>query len=133
MNYIPRTIREVNINIKKGIPLGATDISFSCERNDELIVTTEPGYIMKCNIRRFIQLPQPIIEKDVFSNDSSSSMIIQQSSESIQTINPTDFHYTRHVGPIQNVECSPFHRSLFLTCGSDGTVRLYSFLQVNHL
>lgn len=133
MNYIPRTIREVNINIKKGIPLGATDISFSCERNDELIVTTEPGYIMKCNIRRFIQLPQPIIEKDVFSNDSSSSMIIQQSSESIQTINPTDFHYTRHVGPIQNVECSPFHRSLFLTCGSDGTVRLYSFLQTTPL
>jgi len=132
MNYIPRTIREVNINIKKGIPLGATDISFSCERNDELIVTTEPGYIMKCNLRRFIQLPKPIIEKDVFSNDSSS-MIIQQSSEAIQTINPTDFHYTRHVGPIQNVECSPFHRSLFLTCGSDGTVRLYSFFQTTPL
>jgi len=130
MNYIPRTIREVNINIKKGIPLGATDISFSCERNDELIVTTEPGYIMKCSLRRFVQLPKPIIEKDMFSNDPSS-MIIQQTSENYQTINPTDFHYIRHVGPIQNVECSPFHRSLFLTCGSDGTVRLYSFFQVN--
>jgi len=64
MNYIPRTIREVNVSIKKGIPLGATDISYSCERNDELIVTTEPGYIMKCNLRRFTQLPKPVIGKE---------------------------------------------------------------------
>ncbi|ORX43728.1 WD40 repeat-like protein [Anaeromyces robustus] len=132
MNYIPRTIREVNINIKKGIPLGATDISYSCERNDELIISTEPGYIMKCNLRRFSQLPKPIIEKDVFSHDPSN-MIIQQPSENIQTINPADFHYIRHVGPIHNIECSPFHRSLFLTCGSDSTVRLYSFLQTTPL
>jgi WD40 repeat protein len=132
MNYIPRTIREVNVSIKKGIPLGATDISYSCERNDELIVTTEPGYIMKCNLRRFTQLPKPVIEKDVFAS-SPSNIIIQQSSEGIQTVNPADYHYIRHVGPIQNVECSPFHRSLFLTCGSDGTVRLYSFLQTTPL
>jgi len=132
MNYIPRTIREVNISIKKGIPLGATDISFSCERSDELIITTEPGYVMKCNLRRFIQLPKPLVEKDVFSKDPSN-IIIQQSSENIQTVNPADFHYIRHIGPVQNVECSPFHRSLFLTCGSDGTVRLYSFLQTTPL
>ncbi|ORX54231.1 WD40 repeat-like protein [Piromyces finnis] len=132
MNYIPRTIREVNISIKKGIPLGATDISYSCERNDELIITTEPGYVMKCNLRRFVHLPKPLIEKDVFSNDPSN-IIIQQPSENIQTINPSDFHYIRHFGPIHNVECSPFHRSLFLTCGSDGTVHLHSFLQATPL
>jgi len=132
MSYIPRSIREVNISIKKGIPLGATDISYSCERNNELIVSTEPGYLMKCNLHRFTLLPKPRIEKDVFSNDSSN-VIIQQSSEIIQTTNPSDFHYNRHVGPIQNVECSPFHRSLFLSCGSDGNVRLYDFLQKNPL
>lgn len=40
-----------------------------------------------------------------------------------------DFSYDRHGGPVYAVRFSPFRKSLFLTCSSDGTARVYSYLQ----
>jgi WD repeat-containing protein 34 len=42
---------------------------------------------------------------------------------------PQPFLYERHNGPITAVDASPFHRSLFLSCGIDGVARVYSALQ----
>jgi hypothetical protein len=42
-------------------------------------------------------------------------------------------HFEAHLGPVQSVDCSPFFRNLFLTCSSDGAVRLYSTLERAHL
>lgn len=38
-------------------------------------------------------------------------------------------HFEGHLGPVNSVDCSPFFRNLFLTCSSDGCVRLYSTLE----
>ena len=38
-----------------------------------------------------------------------------------------------HAGPVYAISCSPFHRNLFLTCSTDGSVRLYNLLQVGRL
>lgn len=43
---------------------------------------------------------------------------------------PIDFSFHSHVGPVHSLEFSPFHRNLFLSCGSDGSARIYSLLQV---
>ena len=43
---------------------------------------------------------------------------------------PIDFGYTPHTGPVHAVDCSPFHRNLFLSCGADGRLALFSMLQV---
>lgn len=40
------------------------------------------------------------------------------------------FQFARHVGPVHDASCSPFHRNLFLTCAADGEARVYSMLQV---
>ncbi|TYZ65873.1 hypothetical protein PybrP1_005606 [[Pythium] brassicae (nom. inval.)] len=40
-----------------------------------------------------------------------------------------DFSFERHGGPVYAVRFSPFRKSLFLTCSSDGTARVYSSLQ----
>lgn len=37
--------------------------------------------------------------------------------------------YEAHIGPVYAVDCSPFHRNLFLSAGADGEIRLYSMLQ----
>ena len=37
------------------------------------------------------------------------------------------------VGPVHSVSCSPFHRNLFLSCGADGSISLYSLLQAKPL
>ena len=39
------------------------------------------------------------------------------------------FTFEPHSGPIYQIEFSPFHRNLFLTCSTDSTVRLYNLLQ----
>merc|ERR1740117_1247049 len=43
--------------------------------------------------------------------------------------NAAGFAFTNHAGPVYALACSPFHRNLFLSCGADGQVRLYSLLQ----
>lgn len=42
--------------------------------------------------------------------------------------NAASFPFARHVGPVYAVEFSPFHRNLFLSCGADGRLCLYSQL-----
>ena len=37
------------------------------------------------------------------------------------------------VGPVHAVHCSPFHRNLFLSCGADGSIALFSLLQAKPL
>ena len=47
--------------------------------------------------------------------------------------NPVDFKYQPHVGPVQAIDTSPFHRNLFLSCGADGRVSVFSVLQTQPL
>ena len=44
---------------------------------------------------------------------------------------PVTFSFHPHAGPVYSVDCSPFHRNLFLSASTDMTVRLYSQLQVS--
>ena len=40
------------------------------------------------------------------------------------------FRHTQHIGPVTSIDGSPFHRSLFLTSGQDGSIRLYHALEM---
>ncbi|KRX07564.1 WD40-repeat-containing domain [Pseudocohnilembus persalinus] len=44
-------------------------------------------------------------------------------------INPINFAYEQHFGPVYSISYSPFHRNLFLTSSIDGSIRLYDLLQ----
>lgn len=46
---------------------------------------------------------------------------------------PINFGYQPHTGPVHGIDCSPFHRNLFLTCGADGRLNLFSMLQTKPL
>ncbi|KAG5190033.1 WD40-repeat-containing domain protein [Tribonema minus] len=41
---------------------------------------------------------------------------------------PRLFAYNAHLGPVTGLQCSPFHRAAFLSCGADGTARVHSAL-----
>jgi WD40 repeat protein len=43
---------------------------------------------------------------------------------------PFNANYEKHLGPVTAISCSPFVKRLFLSCSSDGSVRLYDVL--NH-
>ena len=44
---------------------------------------------------------------------------------------PVNFAFRPRHGPVYCVSCSPFHRNLFLACGTDAAVGLYSMLDVS--
>ena len=43
---------------------------------------------------------------------------------------PVVIGYAPHAGPVYALACSPFHRNLFLSASTDGSVQLYNQLQV---
>lgn len=44
-------------------------------------------------------------------------------------LSPVTFTYEGHDGPVTGVSCNPFNRSLFASCSSDGTCRVYHYLE----
>ena len=48
-----------------------------------------------------------------------------------QSIFPSmkDFVYESHAGPVSQVDYSPFHRNIFLSCGHDGKINIFNQLQ----
>eukprot|EP00668_Euglena_longa_P011929 GGOE01014350.1.p1 GENE.GGOE01014350.1~~GGOE01014350.1.p1 ORF type:complete len:562 (-),score=150.35 GGOE01014350.1:218-1903(-) len=44
----------------------------------------------------------------------------------ITLADPVNFRYESHQGPVQQIHCSPFHRNLFLSASSDGTLKLFN-------
>ena len=46
---------------------------------------------------------------------------------------PSDVAFDRHEGPVHSIDCSPFHRGIFLTCGADGMARVSSAIDSSPL
>ena len=44
---------------------------------------------------------------------------------------PVTLAYAPHIGPVYSVDCSPFHRNVFISCSMDTTVNIFSMLQVS--
>ena len=42
--------------------------------------------------------------------------------------NKTDFNYENHIGPVNSLDISPFHRKLLASGGNDGELRIYDSL-----
>lgn len=65
-------------------------------------------------------------EKDVWATS------VYAAKPDIKNLFPVPFNanYEKHMGPVTGICCSPFLKRLFLSCSSDGAVRLYDVL--NH-
>ena len=56
-------------------------------------------------------------------------LFLTEDIQSVPVHSPVTFAFHPYLGPIHSVCCSPYHRNLFLTAGTD-TIRLYNMLQV---
>ncbi|XP_072344935.1 cytoplasmic dynein 2 intermediate chain 2 [Scyliorhinus torazame] len=88
---------------------GVTSLSFSHLDKTVFIAGVEGGYVLKCST-------------EVLTHATLGS-------GSVPLKAPAQFTFSPHRGPVHAVDCSPFHRNLFLTAGTDGHVHLYSMLQ----
>ncbi len=86
-----------------------TCVSFSHEDKDLFLVGSENGGLYKCSLRSTCE--NATREEDLLS--------------------PIKFVFRPHHGPVYDINTSPFHRNLFLSCGTDSTVRVYSLLDVS--
>nr|XP_033816094.1 WD repeat-containing protein 34 isoform X2 [Geotrypetes seraphini] len=94
--------------------LGVTSLSISKFDPSLFIVGMEGGHVLKCSAS---------VEKAALSKDPCSVLLKA----------PAQFTYFPHGGPVHCVDCSPFHRNLFLSVGTDGQTHLYSMLQAKPL
>ncbi|KAI8999527.1 WD40-repeat-containing domain protein [Gaertneriomyces semiglobifer] len=112
---IPRHLRLGGT--KQDFVLGATGFTLSKENPTQYTIVTEGGYVAKCTTTLAI--------------DGASVRLDEKGRP--QYPNPIQNAYQPHVGPVNSVAYSPFHRNLLLTAGSDGEIRLYNILQTKHL
>ncbi|CAJ0968272.1 unnamed protein product [Ranitomeya imitator] len=90
--------------------VGATCLSPSHFDPSVFVVGVEGGYLIKCSMA---------VQTAALTNMPSS----------IPLRAPAQFTFSPHGGPVYCVDCSPFHRNIFLSAGTDGHAHLYSMLQ----
>lgn len=96
--------------------LGGTSLDFTRDRKTNCIIGTESGHVLKCDLA--LTQNASILKKSRASETSASS-----------NANLVSFTYSPgHTGPVCWVSASPFNRNRFLSCGSDGQLRLYDIL-----
>jgi len=104
---VPSRTMKTNFQIE----LGITCMSFSSEDEDTFVVGTDTGAVLKCSL-----LSGSKGQANVDLENSCVTLALES-----------------HKGPVYSVSCSPFHRNLVLTCSTDGSVRVYSMLEVKPL
>ncbi|XP_037006151.2 cytoplasmic dynein 2 intermediate chain 2 [Artibeus jamaicensis] len=94
--------------------VGTTAVAFSSFDPGLFILGTEGGFPLKCSL-------------------AAEAAAATRTPSSVPLRAPAQFTFSPHGGPIYSVSCSPFHRNLFLSAGTDGHVHLYSMLQAQPL
>ncbi|XP_010164767.1 WD repeat-containing protein 34, partial [Antrostomus carolinensis] len=94
--------------------VGVTSLSFSHFNPHVFIVGVEGGYPLKCSM-------------------AAETRALHPPGSSVPLRAPAELAFSPHGGPVYSVSCSPFHRNLFLSCGTDGQVHLHSMLQTQPL
>ncbi|XP_058015686.1 cytoplasmic dynein 2 intermediate chain 2 [Ahaetulla prasina] len=110
---IPRSTK-LKKHSRGDMVVGVTCLSFSHFEPNVFISGTEGGYLTKCST-------------------SVDTAALLQKGGSVPLRAPAQFSFSSHGGPIYSVSCSPFHRNLFLSGGTDGHVHLHSMLQARPL
>uniref|UniRef100_A0A8C9GN42 Cytoplasmic dynein 2 intermediate chain 2 n=2 Tax=Piliocolobus tephrosceles TaxID=591936 RepID=A0A8C9GN42_9PRIM len=109
MQQLPRSTK-LKKHPRGETEVGATAVAFSSFDPRLFILGTEGGFPLKCSL-------------------AAGEAALTRMPSSVPLRAPAQFTFSPHGGPIYAVSCSPFHRNLFLSAGTDGHVHLYSMLQ----
>lgn len=127
--------------------MGVSCISFNHNDEQTFLIGSESGGVFKCSTkargtpaRRKWRLQIVFSHNDsgkntrTFNrtvNDATALFVAGEVVCSVPLRSAVTFSFEPHGGPVYSIECSPFHRNLFLSCGTDTTARLYSILQAS--
>ncbi|XP_030842172.1 WD repeat-containing protein 34 isoform X1 [Strongylocentrotus purpuratus] len=91
--------------------MGVNGISFVEEDKSQFVLGSESGGVFKCSMNSKASAP-------------TGEILL-----SVPLYSPVTFAFQPHNGPVHAVQCSPFHRNLFMSCGTDMSIRVYSMLE----
>uniref|UniRef100_A0A3B3ZH85 Uncharacterized protein n=1 Tax=Periophthalmus magnuspinnatus TaxID=409849 RepID=A0A3B3ZH85_9GOBI len=93
--------------------IGVTALARSIWDSDTFLVGSEGGLLLRCSF------------------SSQKMAVVPSEGQSVTLRAPAVFSFRKHNGPIHSIHCSPFHRNLFVSAGTDGLVHIQSLLQAN--
>lgn len=94
--------------------MGVTALAPSPWDSDTFLVGSEGGLLLRCSF-------------------SSTTPSAAPEGRSVPSRAPAVFSFRPSGGPVHSLHCSPFHRNLFVSAGTDGLVRVHSLLQADPL
>jgi len=89
-----------------------------------LVVGQEGGSLVRIQTSKV--LSQRLLTKESFKSFSSFSELYP----SVKKWNES-FAHEGHIGPVNDIDASAFHRNVFLTAGADGVLKLFHMLEKN--
>lgn len=94
--------------------VGLTSISYSTHEDTSFILGSNAGAIFKCST-------------------TTTAAVHLNETTSIDFKDPVTLTFSPHKGPVHSVHLSPYHRHIFVSCGMDSSLRVYSLIQVRNI
>ncbi|KAM4720205.1 cytoplasmic dynein 2 intermediate chain 2 [Anableps anableps] len=104
-----------SLRVRSSSTVGVTALALSPWDSDTFLVGSEGGLLLRCS----------------FSAQTPAA--VTPAGRSVTPRAPAVFSFRPSSGPVHSVHCSPFHRNLFVSAGTDGLVRVHSLLQADPL
>ncbi|XP_047425694.1 WD repeat-containing protein 34 [Mugil cephalus] len=104
-----------NFKARGSSTVGVTALALSPWDPDTFLVGSEGGLLLRCS----------------FSSQTLAAAPSEGQSVTLRA--PAVFSFRPFSGPVHSIHCSPFHRNLFMSAGTEGLVHLHSLLQANPL
>lgn len=95
--------------------IGMTALALSPWDSDTFLVGSEGGLLLRCS----------------FSSQTVAA--VPPMGQTVTLRAPAVFSFRPNSGPVHSIHCSPFHRNLFVSAGTDGLAHVHSLLQTNPL
>ncbi|XP_069039590.1 cytoplasmic dynein 2 intermediate chain 2 isoform X1 [Lepisosteus oculatus] len=95
--------------------VGVTSLALSPWDSDVFLLGSEGGLVLKCS----------------FSAQAAAAGPPGSESQSVTLRAPAQFSFAPRCGPVHALHCSPFHRNLFVSAGTDGLAHIHSLLQAS--
>ncbi|XP_068430365.1 cytoplasmic dynein 2 intermediate chain 2 [Clinocottus analis] len=95
--------------------VGVTSLALSPWDPDTFLVGSEGGLLLRCSF------------------SSQTPAVAPSEGHNVTLRAPAVFLFRPRSGPVHSIHCSPFHRNLFVSAGTDGLAHLHSLLQADPL
>ncbi|KAF3849431.1 hypothetical protein F7725_015928 [Dissostichus mawsoni] len=108
---VPQQLPHSSFKARGSSTVGVTSLALSPWDPDTFLVGSEGGLLLRCS----------------FSSQTPAA--VPPEGQSVTLRAPAVFLFKPCSGPVHSIHCSPFHRNLFVSAGTDGLVHLHSLLQ----